>query len=359
MNSKKDKSAAMKDNEPTVSNVPTNIITGFLGVGKTTVILNLLKQKPANERWAVLVNEFGEIGVDGGLIQGGHGENEGLFVREVPGGCMCCAAGLPMQIALNQLLARAKPDRLLIEPTGLGHPKEVLDALSAEHYQDVLNIQHCITLVDARKIADHRYTEHDTFNQQIDMADIVIGHKADLYDDKAKRDLINYLALRRDQSVPIHFIEKGNVGAAILNGKSTVLTNLKRRHQHNHSMNTTLNANDQEIPACGFLRAENSGEDYRSVGWRFSLSKIFSRPALFSWLSGLGVERAKGVFITSEGIFGYNLTSDTLTEMELDDCMESRLEIIFHEAVSARERDAFERKLFNCLQNDNCGFVEA
>ena len=69
--------------------VPTNIITGFLGVGKTSTILQLLKHKPANERWAVLVNEFGEIGVDGSLIAGQQPEESGVYIREVPGGCMC------------------------------------------------------------------------------------------------------------------------------------------------------------------------------------------------------------------------------------------------------------------------------
>ena len=109
--------------------VPTNIVTGFLGVGKTTTILHLLKSKPADQRWAVLVNEFGQVGVDGSLIQGQHNEEEGVYIREVPGGCMCCTAGLSMQVALNQLLIQSRPDRLLIEPTGLGHPKEVLRIL--------------------------------------------------------------------------------------------------------------------------------------------------------------------------------------------------------------------------------------
>ena len=70
----------------------------------------------------MLVNEFGEIGVDGSLFQGQHNEEQQVFIREVPGGCMCCAAGLPMQIALSQLLMRAKPHRLLIEPTGAWTP---------------------------------------------------------------------------------------------------------------------------------------------------------------------------------------------------------------------------------------------
>ena len=171
----------MTTKKTAIKAIPTNIITGFLGVGKTTAILNLLKNKPKNERWAVLVNEFGEIGVDGSLFQGQHSTEQGVFISEVPGGCMCCAAGLPMQIALNQLLSESKPDRLLIEPTGLGHPKEVLEILSAEYYQDVLCLHKTVTLVDARNLKDSRYTEHKTFNQQIAIADIVIGNKLDLY----------------------------------------------------------------------------------------------------------------------------------------------------------------------------------
>ena len=153
-------------NNEKITSVPTNIITGFLGVGKTSAILHLLKQKPSNECWAVLVNEFGEIGVDGSLIKGQLNKEQSVFIREVPGGCMCCASGLPMQIALNQLLNEAKPDRLLIEPTGLGHPVEVLQVLSNQYYKDILNLQKTITLVDARNLSDSRYTEHEAFNQQ-------------------------------------------------------------------------------------------------------------------------------------------------------------------------------------------------
>ena len=86
--------------------VPTNILTGFLGVGKTTTILNLLKNKPENENWAVLVNEFGEIGIDGAMMT-----DQGAMIKEVPGGCMCCTAGVPMSVGITALL-RQKPDRI-------------------------------------------------------------------------------------------------------------------------------------------------------------------------------------------------------------------------------------------------------
>ena len=83
-----------------VKAIPTNIITGFLGVGKTTLIKQLLKTKPEGETWAILVNEFGEVGIDAGLLEV---NNSGVQIREVAGGCMCCAAGVPTQVLENKI----------------------------------------------------------------------------------------------------------------------------------------------------------------------------------------------------------------------------------------------------------------
>ena len=131
-----------------LKHIPTNIITGFLGVGKTTAILHLLEQKPKDENWAVLVNEFGKIGIDGQIIQ-----NQGAAVKEIPGGCMCCAAGVNMKVGLNALVKEARPDRLLIEPTGIGHPQQILKILSEPPYNELLDMRACISLVDPRKSA--------------------------------------------------------------------------------------------------------------------------------------------------------------------------------------------------------------
>lgn len=325
-----------------IRSVPTNIITGFLGVGKTSAILHLMRNKPANERWAVLVNEFGEIGVDGSLFQGQHGEDQGVFIREVPGGCMCCAAGVPMQIALNQLLQKARPDRLLIEPTGLGHPKEVLEALSSEHYRLALSLQKTITLVDARKLSDVRYTGHDTFNQQIAIADIVIGNKLDLYDDEDKARLIAYVKQKEQPHANVRFTQHGEIALSALQGATAGLPH-KSRHHH-HASESKLLAADMPIPACGFIKAVNEGERFHSVGWRFSPEKVFNRQQLLSFLEGLQVERMKAVFITDEGVYGYNSTSDALTETQLSACQESRIEMI-----SDEPDDALAAQLLACL----------
>ncbi|MGB1159382.1 MAG: CobW family GTP-binding protein [Porticoccaceae bacterium] len=322
--------------------VPTNIVTGFLGVGKTSAILQLLSQKSVNERWAILVNEFGEIGVDGSLFEGQHAENQGVFIREVPGGCMCCTSGLPMEIALNQLLRRANPDRLLIEPTGLGHPKEVLELLAAQHYQDVLSIQKTLTLVDARKLIEPRYTDHDTYNQQIEIADTIVANKVDLYSEGDKARLLDYVSQQGISEDSVLFTEYGQIPIAALEGSTA--HSASAVHHHTHESDKKPLALDLPIPDCGFIKASNQGQGFHSVGWRFSPDKVFDREKLFLLLTGITAERIKAVFITDDGVFGYNAASDALTEIELDDCLESRIEII-----SDSIDDSLEVQLLNCM----------
>ena len=331
----------MRDSSRTIANIPTNVITGFLGVGETSAVLHLLKHKPPAERWAVLVNEFGEIGVDGSFFAGRHDESGGVFIKEVPGGCMCCAAGLPMQMALNILLRQARPDRLLIEPTGLGHPIEVLGVLSGKHYQDVLSIQKVLTLVDARKLMDERYTGHETFNQQIAIADVIVGNKTDLYGDDEIEALEAYAKEKGTAGARVVFTEQGVLEPGLLEGATAATAH---GHHHHEVKEPSAPLDAVPIPESGYVTARNQGEGFHSIGWRIVPERVFDRTALITFLKSLKAERMKAVFITADGVFGYNLTSDALNEMELDDCMESRMEII-----AGRIDDDWERKLFECL----------
>ncbi|MEM1113862.1 MAG: GTP-binding protein [Pseudomonadota bacterium] len=324
--------------------IPTNIISGFLGTGKTTTILSLLENKEGDERWAVLVNEFGEIGIDGAIFQGQHAESGGVFIREVPGGCMCCAGGLPMSTALNQLLKRAKPDRLLIEPTGLGHPKGVLEILCAENYRDVLDIQKTITLVDARTLSDTRYTDHATFNQQIDIADIIVGNKSDLYEEDQESQLKSYVAERKNPETPVVLTDHGNLDPSLLLGSSEVV-NKHFSVKRFPPTDDTIEADEEPIPACGYLKKENKGEGFFCVGWRFSPEKQFDLDELFGWFNTLDAKRVKAVLNTNGGAIAYNRVDATASLNRLsDETQESRIEII------SRDIDnAWESALMNCL----------
>lgn len=334
--------------------VPTNIITGFLGVGKTSVILKLLKHKPANERWAVLVNEFGEVGIDGALMSGQTDEQEGVFIKELPGGCMCCASGVPMQIALNMLLLKAKPDRLLIEPTGLGHPKEVIDILKSDSYADVLKLGPTITLVDARKISDERYTANDIFLQQLEVADNIVANKSDLYVADEWQALQSFLNAKALSGTGLYQIAHANLDANLLLGssaKTPVQPACHAKHDHNHTEEKFVNTDQPflaELPDSGFLRIENSGAGFESTGWRFAHNRVFSRVALKTLFFGLEVERLKAVMITDQGIFAYNMADGAVNEYSLDETEESCVEVI-SECISHEMANTLELNLLNAI----------
>ncbi len=160
--------------------IPTNIITGFLGVGKTTAINSLLTAKPENESWAVLVNEFGQIGIDQEMMVQG----DGLHVKELAGGCICCALGPSLNKTLKALIEHAKPDRLIIEPTGLGHPEGIIDMLTGPAFKDKLDLRATVCLLDPRSLMDPDVIENPVFHDQVNLADVVLLNKCDLAEEE-------------------------------------------------------------------------------------------------------------------------------------------------------------------------------
>ncbi len=326
--------------------IPTNIITGFLGVGKTTAIQKLLERKPPEERWAILVNEFGEVGIDGSLLSGRSEEERGVYIREVPGGCMCCTAGLPMQIALSMLLTRAKPHRLLIEPTGLGHPREVLASLAAPHYRELLSLRATVTLVDARQVRRGDLLDHQTFNEQLAVSDIIIASKADLYDAGDFPELLTFLEA------------SGTLGDKavypVRHGELQLEWLAPETRQDPGSFSPVAppaptadrEPDAPEIPEKGYLCRANKGEGFHSRGWIFSHTWVFDELKLEALLNVIDTDRAKGVFITNNGVAAFNKSGDVLTKVVLDDCLDSRMECI---GRNEQALSGLESALLDCV----------
>ncbi|KAL4451816.1 hypothetical protein ABPG75_007478 [Micractinium tetrahymenae] len=180
--------------------VPVSIITGALAAGKTTFIAGLLRSRPPGELWAVLVNEFGAAGLDAALLEGGaagpaaaqQAEQQqqgsaGVHIRQLAGGCLCCALSSVTATAIAQLLRNVKPDRLLIEPSGLAHPAALLDMLQGGHLASALSLQPVVCLVDATQFArgaggPAACLAGQLLLDQISIADVLVGSKADLCD---------------------------------------------------------------------------------------------------------------------------------------------------------------------------------
>ena len=154
--------------------------------------------------------------------------------------------------------------------------------------------------------------------------------------------MVDYVKNEGQKHANVIFAEFGEVDLATLQGPIASLPN-QSNHHHDHQVTTSIT--DDIIPECGYIKAVNEGEGFFSVGWRISQERVFSRQQLILLLAGLRVERMKAVFITDEGVFGYNLSADALTEVELDDCLESRIEII-----SDSSDDSLEAKLLECLE---------
>lgn len=333
--------------------IPTHVITGFLGVGKTSLIKYLLSNKPADETWAVLVNEFGEIGIDGELLKG---SDTGIAIKEVAGGCLCCAAGVPTQVAVNQLIARAKPDRLLIEPTGLGHPKEIVEVLSQGHFQQVIALKSTICLVDPRKLQDDRYLQSSLFIDQLRIADLILATKMDLSDEADLTRLQGFLTQQGITAipVPVSLMQTPKVGEQSLfvficshyfDRATAWHTQPAIKAPANAMMRPALpfeEAPETEIAfdEQGIYRASNQHEGNYSAGWVFDCRFEFDFEGLIAWVKGLECLRFKAVVITDEGIAALNLVDGQLTVMELDDSLDSRLELIASTAINVSDIEA-------------------
>jgi len=283
--------------------IHTHVITGFLGTGKTTTLQYLLKQKPAHEKWVVLLNEFGKTGLDSDLLN-----NDEVVVSQVAGGCLCCATPLLFQTALNKIIRFEKPQRILIEPSGLGHPDKIVELLKQSQYQKTLKIEAVLTLIDARNLNDKRYREHEIYQRQLAVADIFVANKKELATDQ---ELAEFEKLLDKYQRP---------GIQVNQGQVKLETLQKTSHNKPRLVINTISQEDNPFFTCTIALDAN---------------KLVSKPELLAYLISLDLARVKAVVPTKDGAMLVNgvrqeITTE-LTELVADNF---RLEII-----SAQELD--------------------
>ena len=254
--------------------IPTHLLTGMLGAGKTTALRYLISQRPAHERWAVLVNEFGDMGMDGDWLR-----ETGVAVREVHGGCMGCTAAVTLRVELNRLLREAQPTRLLIEPTGLGHPGELLALLRDTHYRGVLDIAGTLCLIDPRRLREPRFAASPLWQQQLAAADRVVGSKAELWDQQA-RDDFQVLAAKHS-GLPFTEIREGRLDIGLLLAPSAPAAH-HADHDHDHAHDGHLGG-------------------WRAHGWQLPADWAVPEAPLRDFLMQMHWERVKGALRAPEG----------------------------------------------------------
>ncbi|AUZ05694.2 MULTISPECIES: CobW family GTP-binding protein [Vitreoscilla] len=159
-------------------NTIVHLFSGFLGTGKTTAIKSLLAQKPEHEKWVIIVNEFGEIGIDGAVLSGDE-----VPVAEISGGCLCCVAGPQMTVTVTKMLRENRPDRLIIEASGLAHAASVIDELNTPPLANSLTVGAVFTVVDPSQFIDSDFNLQALYQDQIGVCDVLVASKVDLCSD--------------------------------------------------------------------------------------------------------------------------------------------------------------------------------
>ncbi|GGC93869.1 CobW family GTP-binding protein [Vreelandella lutescens] len=324
------------------SRVPVHIVTGFLGSGKTTLIHSLIEQKPVDEKWAILVNEFGQIGIDQAMFD----TRDDVVVKGLPGGCLCCQLAFVLQAALVNLLARSKPDRVIIEPSGLGHPAGLLDLLRGEAFQDVVAVQDIIATLDPRRLDDTRVREHETFQDQLHMADaiaITMGDQASSAQHQQAQQFIGALWPARKW---VHTIEEGMLPVSLILGSGQA-----RQHDQpampaeHHALAATPSLEgaffDFPPPPGQPQQQTATALGYTSTGLRWHPTERFDLDHLAHCVGELpATARVKGVFHTTDGWKRLNRADGALSVASSAWRQDSRLEVITpdtieHEALIA------------------------
>lgn len=306
-----------------LQNIPTHVIGGPLGAGKTSLIKQLLAQKPTGERWAILINEFGQIGLDAALLTTA---DDGIALGEVAGGCLCCVNGAPFQIGLSRLLRKARPHRLLIEPSGLGHPAQLIEQLQQAPWVGVLAVQPSVMVLDAQALASAKPLPPSQ-QSALNMAGLLVLNKSAHLDVRTRQ--------RIAQGLPgaLFWTENGHLPLAELPGASSSLQVVDNGPVDKLSVPKAVG----QLPAVWANRREpiclyQSQQQGWSIGWRWHPDQRFDLIRLQSWLQSVGWQRAKLVIHSPQGwVSGNALDGGALDWQPSEWRRDSRLELIFAE----------------------------
>ena len=211
-----------------------DIFSGFLGAGKTTLIKKMIAESFKGEQLVLIENEFGEIGIDGAFLQ-----EAGIEITEMNSGCICCSLVGDFSKALKKVLAEFHPDRILIEPSGVGKLSDIKHAVSGVLSDDVV-INSCVAVVDAKKARVYRKNFGEFYVNQIESADcVVLSRSQDVSEERLKEVLDMVRELNAEATVvaaPWDTLTGADLLSAIENRDSlkASMEALKAEHHHHH-----------------------------------------------------------------------------------------------------------------------------
>ncbi|MDG6777268.1 GTP-binding protein [Thiomicrorhabdus sp. zzn3] len=352
---------------PALSKTSVNLITGPLGSGKTTLLKNLLKHKPQNENWTFLVNEFGAVGIDGAILS----ETSNINTMEIPGGCICCTAQSELKESLEHILSTHTPDRLLIEPTGLGEPDVIVDILNTLSQTKQLNLHNIFTVLDGSNISTDELKRYTVLQNLLNMADVLVINKADLTPSNQIDELKQYFETLYPPKKAVLTTQQSKIDPSWLNQDHATHPFLVQpiqadyrpyspssNHSHRHaSVNrgntlpftpvsfeieiTRKYQNQLGVHALGYLFSDKTVFDWKKLQ---SLFEDFSQDKNFA-----GIKRAKGVFRAGKPWMLFQWANHQAHRDYIAYRRDSRIDLLIDEH-SSFNFIAFENRLKSCIQ---------
>jgi G3E family GTPase len=320
--------------------LPVHIVAGFLGAGKTTAIRHQLATR-RGEKVAVIVNDFGEAGFDEAVLAG-----EGSFaIRNIPGGCVCCTAPEGFVDALGAVLAE-KPDRLLIEPTGLARPQDLVDTIRRSPHKEAVELRPLVVLVDPSRLSAKSDEEAELISLQAGIADVLVANRTDLAGPEALERFDTLAQSLWPQPLSVHRTTRGRLPAEAFEWPEQEGARIPR----------SGGAASAGHEPTGHDHASTSAHTVRSFRWSpdvvFSRERV-SRAALRAseGLAGAKLARWKGIFRTDQGVLRLDVAGGHIHEERSPFRRDSRLDVILEgggEGAFAR----IESWLAGAIQSD-------
>ena len=299
-----------------------DIFSGFLGAGKTTLIKKLISEVFAGEKVVLIENEFGDIAIDGGFLQ-----DAGVVINEMNSGCICCSLVGDFRKALHKVLEELHPDRILIEPSGVGKLSDVIRAVQAVSSDDVV-LNSFTTVADAKKCKMYMKNFGEFYNDQIEHANcIVLSRTANMAEDKIEE----VVAMLREHNQVATIIttdwEKvtGQQIVEAMEHTDTLEEELEKlakeavhEHHHHHHHHDGEECDDEECE-CHHHHHDDDDEDEEHehhhhhhhhdhdadeifTSWGMETSKTFTQDEIKAILAALGDEAKYGIVLRAKGI---------------------------------------------------------
>ena len=269
-----------------------DIISGFLGAGKTTFIKKLIEEVFAGEQLVLIENEFGEIGIDGGFLK-----DAGVEITEMNSGCICCTLVGDFSKALKEVLEKYHPDRIIIEPSGVGKLSDVAKAIEGMKADNDIVIDGKLTVVDGKKAKLYMQNFGEFYNNQVEYASTIIVSRTQMMNDKQIEECVHLLR-EKNEHAPIISTPWDELGKEAImrafNQETEIAEFLDHEHHHDHDDECGCGCHDHDH--------HHHHADEVFTSWGKETAHKYKEEELDYILKALSETEGYGIILRAKGI---------------------------------------------------------